>query len=95
MLKKIRIEVEKGHFNEYVFDDSKPFPFEKWPIEVQIEFLNIVIILYNLFLIPEDVFRKKYLKKVEDYSEFMDIMDNFSLSKKKGDDDDYENFSFF
>lgn len=78
MLKKLIIEVDKGQFTEYVFDSSKVFKFEDWPIEAQVEFLNIVLILYNLHLIPEKVFRKKYQPLVEEYKEFMDVIDNYT-----------------
>ena len=83
VLKKLVIEVEKDSFNEYLIDDEKFFPFEYWPTEAQVEALNAVLILYNLHLIPEDVFRKKYLKLVEEYSFFLHMSKDLAGVKSK------------
>jgi len=78
MIKKLSIEVEKGKFTHYEFDDSKVYKFEDLPHEAQVECLNAILILYNLHLIPEDVFRKKYLGLVEEYSFFLNMMDDLA-----------------
>lgn len=84
MIKKLSIEVEKGKFTNYLFDDSKVYKFENLPTEAQIEILNAVLILYNLRLIPEDVFRERYLDLVEEYNFFLHMGDDLAgvISKK-------------
>ncbi len=84
MLKRLSIEVEKGKFTSYLFDDTKIYRFEDLPTEAQIEILNAVLILYNLRLIPEPVFRDKYLDLVEEYSFFLHMGDDLAgvVSKK-------------
>ncbi len=78
MIKKLSIEVEKGKFTEYLFDDSKIYRFQDLPTEVQIEILNAVLIFYSLHLIPENVFRDKYLDLVEEYSFFLNMADDLA-----------------
>ena len=78
MIKKLSIEVEKGKFTEYIFDDSKLYMFEDLPTEAQVEILTAVQILYNLRLIPEDVFRDKYLTLIEEHSVFLHMMDDLA-----------------
>ena len=78
MIKKLSIEAEKGKFTEYAFDDSKVYRFQDLPTEAQVECLNAILILYNLHLIPEDVFRDKYLDLVEEYKFFLDMMDDLA-----------------
>ena len=73
MIKKLSIEVEKGKYTNYLFDDEKVYRFENLPSEAQIEILNAVLILYNLRLIPEDVFQDRYLDLVEEYSFFLNM----------------------
>ena len=84
MIKKLSIEVEKGKFTSYLFDDTKVYRFEDLPAEAQIEILNAVLILYNLHLIPEDVFQDKYLDLVEEYSFFLHMGEDLAgaVSKK-------------
>lgn len=78
------IEVEKDKFTSYIFDDSKVYRFKDLPTEAQIEILNAVLILYNLRLIPEDVFRDRYLDLVEEYSFFLHMGEDLAgvVSKK-------------
>jgi len=83
MIKKLSIEVEKGKFTHYAFDDSKVYRFEDLPHEAQIECLNAILILYNLRLIPEPVFRDKYLDLVEEYSFFLNMMDDLAGVRSK------------
>ena len=78
MIKKLSVEVEKDKFTEYLFDDTKVYKFEDLPIEAQTEILNTVLILYNLRLIPEDVFRDKYLKLVEENSLILHIAEDLA-----------------
>jgi hypothetical protein len=78
MIKKLSIEVEKGKFTEYLFDDTKSYRFQDLPTEAQIEILTAVQILYNLRLIPEDVFRDKYLHLIEEHSVFLHMMDDLA-----------------
>nr|WP_162306680.1 hypothetical protein [Candidatus Prometheoarchaeum syntrophicum]QEE16327.1 hypothetical protein DSAG12_02157 [Candidatus Prometheoarchaeum syntrophicum] len=78
MIKKLSIEVEKGKFTEYLFDESKLYRFQDLPTEAQVEILTAVQILYNLRLIPEDVFRDKYLHLIEEHSVFLHMMDDLA-----------------
>nr|WP_147664623.1 hypothetical protein [Candidatus Prometheoarchaeum syntrophicum]QEE17738.1 hypothetical protein DSAG12_03576 [Candidatus Prometheoarchaeum syntrophicum] len=83
MIKRLSIEVEKGKFTHYAFDDSNVYLFRDLPIEAQIEILNTVLILYNLHLIPEDVFQKKYLDLVEEFSVFLHMAGDLAGIKPK------------
>ena len=85
MIKKLSIEVEKGKFTNYLFDDEKVYRFRDLPTEAQLEILNAVLILYNLHLIPEDVFQDRYLDLVEEYSIFLHMGEDLAgvLPRKK------------
>ena len=83
MIKRLSIEVEKGKFTHYKFDITKVRKFGDLPIEAQIEILNAVLILYNLRLIPEDVFRDKYLGLVEEYSFLLHMAGDLAGIKPK------------
>ena len=83
MIKKFSIEVEKGKFTNISFDISKIYTFKDLPTEIQIEILNTVLILYNLRLIPEDVFRDKYLELVQEYSFFLHMAEDLAGVRSK------------
>ena len=76
-LRKIEDYLKFAPWLDYVDFPLKIPDLHDLPFEQQIQFVNMILILYNLHLISEEIFFKEYLPVVDDYSEVLEKMREF------------------
>jgi hypothetical protein len=63
--KQLQGELETRNWFDLVTPPNVSNDYEGWPLETKVEVMNIILILYNLHLIPEKVYEEKYRSRVE------------------------------